>query len=132
MAKKKTVGKLKKDLQKVFNAYIRLRDADKPCISCSEYKTLQAGHYFAVGGYDGLRFDEDNTHGECSYCNCFNESHLIKYGVNLKDKIGGKDYHALCARADHYKAFGNKFTRYDLEEKIEYYKKILKFKADLD
>jgi hypothetical protein len=124
--KKKTLGKLKKDLQKVFNEYIRLRDNGKPCISCGEYNTLQAGHYFAVSGYDGLRFDEDNVHGECARCNCWDESHLIKYGINLKNKIGEQDYQDLMDRASAYKMNGYRFSRMEIEEKIEYYKQKVK------
>ena len=58
--KKKSVSlpKLKNKLQDIFNEFIRLRDAGQPCISCGENKPLQAGHYFAVKGYDSLRFDE--------------------------------------------------------------------------
>ena len=41
-----------KDLQRVFNEFIRLRDADLPCISCGRYHQGQwhAGHYRSVGG----------------------------------------------------------------------------------
>lgn len=79
----KSLPKLKAKLQEIFNEYIRLRDKDRPCISCGEIKTLQAGHYWAVGGYDGLRFDEDNVHGECAGCNGFDDMHLIGYRDNL-------------------------------------------------
>ena len=122
MAKKKTTGQLIKQLQPIFNKYIRLRDIDKPCISCGEYKVLQAGHFFAVSGYSGLRFDEDNVHGECAGCNCFNESHLILYADNLKQKIGEVDYGDLKMRAEEYKRNGVKWSRVELEEKIIYYK----------
>ena len=73
--KSKSLPKLKADLQKVFNQFIRLRDQDKPCISCGQVKLLQAGHYYPVQGYEGLRFDEFNVHGECAGCNCFNQAH---------------------------------------------------------
>jgi hypothetical protein len=123
MAKTKTVGKLKKELQVIVNQYIRLRDEGKPCISCGSYNTLQAGHFFAVGGYDGLRFDEDNIHGECARCNCWDESHLILYADNLKSKIGEHDFNALKQRAADYKRNGYKFSRPELLELIEIYKK---------
>ena len=127
MAKKaKTVGKLKKDLQKVFNAYIRQRDEGEPCISCGSFSKLQAGHYFSVGSYDGLRFNEDNVHGECARCNCWDESHLITYRRNLEIKLGRSKYLKLNMQADEYKMNGYKFTRYELEELIELYKQKLK------
>ena len=118
-----TLPKLKKKAQEVFNAYIRERDKDQPCISCGQFKTLQAGHYYPVQGYDGLRFNEDNVHGECAGCNCFDESHLIHYGQNLSEKIGVDRLTALVKEARHYKQNGYKFSRQELLEIIELYKK---------
>ena len=128
MAKKKskTLPKLKKELQLIFNAFIRKRDEGKPCISCGQFNTLQAGHYFAVGGYDGLRFNEFNCNGECVGCNCFNESHLIGYGENLIEKIGLEKYDQLKQQAKDYKMNGYKFSRSELTELIKVYKQKLK------
>lgn len=131
--KSKPIGKLLKEFQEVFNAYIRQRDKGKPCISCGEYNVLQAGHYFAVSGYKGLRFDEDNCHGEGACCNMFNESHLILYGINLKQKIGDLDYNALLRRAQAYKKGtlfneyyqNGKWNREGILKGIEYYKSLL-------
>lgn len=122
MRKPKTLPRLKAEAQKVFNDYIRRRDADKPCISCGKFAYLQAGHYYAVKGYDGLRYDEDNVHGECAGCNCFDESHLIGYGRNLVKRIGQERYDALVERAAEYKRNGNKWSRSELIEMIEKYK----------
>ena len=91
MAKKKKLQTLLKDLETLVNKYIRLRDHGKPCISCGEYKVLQAGHFFPVQGYKALRFNEDNINGECAGCNCFDDAHLIPYHDNLKKKIGETD-----------------------------------------
>ena len=63
--KKKTLPKLKFDLQKIFNKFIRLRDAEGDyftCIACGETKPKEvtnAGHFYAVKGYDSMRFNED-------------------------------------------------------------------------
>jgi len=127
MAKKKqkTLGQVKKDVQKIFNQYIRLRDKGQPCISCGEIKPLQAGHYHAVSTHDGLRFDPENVHGECAGCNCFNQSHLIGYGARLVAKIGDERYKQLLKRASDYKRNGYKFTRDELARiKGEYLEKI--------
>lgn len=114
--KQKTLGKLKQEVQTVVNRYIRLRDAGQVCISCRRTAKLEAGHFFPVKGYDGIRFDEDNIHGECAYCNRFNDAHLIGYAENLKDKIGSTRYYGLVERAEAYKRNGYKFTRSELEE----------------
>ena len=120
--KSKTLAKLKKECQVVFNKYIRLRDEGKPCISCHAYNTLQAGHYYSVGSYQGLRFDEDNVHGECARCNCFDESHLIHYGENIVNRIGKERLEALKYKAAQYRLNGYKFTRFEVEQLIIYYK----------
>lgn len=127
MAKKpKSLPKLKSDLQKLFNEFIRLRDQGKPCISCGQPKLLQAGHYYPVQGYDGLRVNEDNCHGECAGCNCFDDSHLIGYGENLKERIGDIRYEKLKWVAKEYKMHGYKWSRSELIEKIELYKNKIK------
>lgn len=87
---------------------------------------MQAGHYYAVSGYDGLRFDEDNVFCECVRCNCFDESHLIGYGSNLINRIGIERYKALQERAILYKKFGKKWSRSEIEEMIKIYKEKLK------
>ncbi len=127
MAKAKTVQQLIKQLQPLFNKWIRLRDYGKPCISCGDYKDdMDAGHFFAKSGYSGLRFDEDNTHAECKRCNRFDESHLIGYSENLKERIGETDFKALKERAEDYKKNGKKWTRGELRELIEIYKNKIK------
>lgn len=133
MKKQKKLQVLLNDFEKVFNAFIRQRDYHLPCISCNQHKELQAGHYFAVSGYKALRFDERNVNGECAGCNCFDESHLIRYGINLKRKIGELDYELLVKNAEHYKSerYSNKYylngkwDRIGIIEGIEYYKSLL-------
>ncbi len=130
--KRKTIGKLKADLDKVFNKVIRLRDTEDgygKCISCGQvfpFEELDAGHFFAKKGYDGLRYDEENVHAECRNCNRFNESHLIGYQDNLRIKIGEERLEALKERARQYKQGFFKWDRSEIEEKIIYYKEKLK------
>ena len=118
----KSLPKLKKELQDGFNLFVRLRDKDKPCISCGCFKPLQAGHFFPVGAYDGLRYDEDNCHGEDAGCNCFDNSHLESYKKNLILKIGQSAFDALVERAEDYKRVGWKWSKCELTGMIKYYK----------
>ena len=129
----KPLPKLKQLAQVVFNEYIRERDAAGgshfKCISCGQIKEVRhmdAGHYYNVGHYDGLRFDEDNVHGQCSYCNRFLHGNLIEYGQNLPERIGLKRFEALKQRAAYYKIHGHKFTRTEVMEIIEKYKQKIK------
>ena len=123
MTKAKTAGQLIKKLQPIFNRWIRERDKGKPCISCGGYfEEMDAGHFYPVSGYSGLRFDPDNVHAECRKCNRFDESHLIGYAENLRERIGETDYLALKQRAEDYKKNGYKFGRAELRELIDKYK----------
>jgi len=130
--KRKTIGKLKADLDKIYNKYIRLSktvDGYANCISCGEvhpFENLDCGHFFAKKGYDGLRYDEDNTWPECRNCNRYEESHLIGYQDNLRIKIGEERLDALKERARQYKQGFFKWDRSEIEEKIIYYKEKLK------
>ena len=79
-----------KEAQKAFNEFIRLRDADLPCISCGRYHQGQwhAGHYRSGGACPELRFNEDNTHNQCSACNNHLSGNILEYRLGLIEKIG--------------------------------------------
>lgn len=107
--------------QKVFNEYIRLRDAKDGCISCEKPSSWNgqwhASHYKTVGARPDLRFSELNCHKSCSVCNNYLSGNLAIYLQNLIKKIGqsaieslerveSKKYTAQDYKAihDHYKA----------------------------
>jgi NinG protein len=83
-------GQYLKEVQNVFNRYIRLRDEALPCISCSRFHNGQyhAGHYRTVGSRPELRFCEANVHKQCSVCNNYLSGNLIAYRVALVGRIG--------------------------------------------
>lgn len=69
-------GYFKAQAQQAFNAYIRARDADLPCISCGETNPpdlhggqWDCGHFKTVGANPELRFEERNAHKQCKSCN---------------------------------------------------------------
>ena len=51
-----------KEAQAAVNAWVRERDADRPCISCGRYHAGQwhAGHYLSTGARPELRFEPLN------------------------------------------------------------------------
>ena len=78
-----------KEVQVLFNRWIRLRDKGKNCISCNKpAKKENAGHYRSVGGNPELRFEPLNCHLQCEYCNTYLHGNLIEYRKNLIKKIG--------------------------------------------
>jgi len=87
--KLKTLQDHKKELQVIFNKFIRLRDKGKRCISCGKIpKKSNAGHYRSVGGNPELRFNEFNNNLQCEWCNTYLHGNLIDYRINLIKKIG--------------------------------------------
>jgi len=86
----KTRSALLKLAQTHFNRYIRLRDQDKPCISCDCVITGSgmASHYLSVGARPNLRFNEQNVHRSCNKCNVFLHGNLINYRIRLVKLIG--------------------------------------------
>ncbi len=79
-----------REAQAAFNAYIRLRDADQPCISCGRHHDGQyhAGHYRTAGANPELRFSEENVHKQCAPCNNHKSGDIVNYRINLVRKIG--------------------------------------------
>ena len=88
----KTRSDYLKDAQNVFNAFIRERDKNEPCISCGRYHSGQyhAGHYRSVGACPELRFCELNVHKQCSACNNHKSGNIVEYRINLVKKIGAE------------------------------------------
>jgi hypothetical protein len=74
--------------QRIVNKFIRLRDADQPCISCSEYTGNQAGHYLPVKTHPHIRFHEFNINLQCPRCNCYEHGNQAYYRKGLVDRFG--------------------------------------------
>lgn len=79
-----------KDTQIAFNAWVRARDADLPCISCGRHHEGQyhAGHYRTVGANPELRFEPLNVWKQCAPCNNHLSGNLINYRISLLQRIG--------------------------------------------
>lgn len=86
----KTRSEWLKEAQVVFNAFIRARDADLPCISCGRFHqgSYDAGHYRSVGSMPALRFHEDNCHRQCVPCNQHKAGNVVEYRLGLVERIG--------------------------------------------
>ena len=120
---KKNKPNLTKKLDKVFSAYIRLRDAMPSgcfkCISCGKIKPFEqadCGHFFSRKNMS-VRFDEDDCHAECRSCNRFSSDHLIAYQTNLIRKVGIQRFELLSAKAHQTKHWSD----FELEAMIKHY-----------
>jgi hypothetical protein len=130
---KKTKAKMKAELmtlqdyiklaQITFNKYIRLRDKGNVCISCQKPpKKENAGHFYNANNHYNVRFDENNVHLQCEHCNTFLSGNLINYRENLLKKIGAEEFNVLEGKSK----VTRKFTKEELKEIIETYKKKIK------
>ena len=106
----KTKGDWTKELQKVFNEFIRLRDRDEECISCdASNATLaekwkggkwDAGHYRSTGSAPHLRFNEANAAKQCKKCNNQLSGNIVEYRKKLIKRIGVEAVEALEANQE--------------------------------
>lgn len=128
-----TIPQLKSRLQDVFNLFIRLRDAEYPCICCGKWPksdvSLRGGqwdacHWKGRGAHDHLRYNEDNVHKGLKDCNKYGHT---DYRGRLVNRIGIDRVEAL----ESYQP-GGKWTREWLLAKIaEYSAKVKELKGKL-
>jgi hypothetical protein len=93
-----TPAKRKERTQSAFNAYIRVRDALDPCISCGQHYDLgqrHASHYRSRAAASQLRFNTFNVHASCAQCNGMKSGNIVEYRINLVKKIGVERVEAL-------------------------------------
>lgn len=128
----RTKPQLVKLAQTAFNAFIRARDAGKPCISCGTQLSsdvvggaFDCGHYRSVGSAAHMRFVEDNAHGQCKHCNRHLAGNHVEYRKGLVNRIGAKrveqiesdstlrkyTHEGLVEIARHYRAETRKILR---------------------
>ena len=91
----KKIPVLIKEAQHEFNAYIRFRDSDKPCISCGKPLdgdsiggVFDCGHYRSRGAAGHLRFHPANAHGQCKHCNRWGSGQVQDFRLGLVERIG--------------------------------------------
>ena len=121
----KTRSQWEKEAQTAFNAFIRARDADKPCICCGQPLSVgdvggsyDCGHYRSTGSAPHLRFHEDNAHAQRKQCNRWGAGRAVDYRLGLIQRIGLERVEALEAdqeprkyTADELKALRDEYRR---------------------
>ena len=114
--KLKTKTDYAKEAEHAFNAWIRFRDRDKPCISCGRHHQGQyhAGHYRTVASAKQIRYHAWNVHKQCAPCNNQKSGNIVEYRINLVRRIGEEKVRMLESNQD--------FARYD----IDYLKRLTK------
>lgn len=82
-----------KEAQAAFNAWVRARDAELPCVSCNRHHDGQwhAGHFLSTGACPELRFDPANVHKQCAPCNNHLSGNVVRYRIELLGRIGAAE-----------------------------------------
>ncbi len=122
--KTKTISQLKKEADKWFSQYIRLRDSDKNgycrCCTCpkiEKWKYMDAGHWITRNVLS-TRYEETNVHGTCQGCNRFAKGKPHLHELHIVDMHGENERNRLLDLSKHSKPM----KKVDYEELIEYYK----------
>jgi len=124
----KTISKLKKELDKWFSLYIRLRDAsDEGLVQCFtsgrvyHYKEIHAGHFISRRCL-ATRWCEVNVQPQSAKDNLFGQGEQYKFGLRLDYKYGEGTAEELELKSRQT----IKLSRVDYEDKISYYKDAVK------
>ena len=94
LEKQKTRSEWIREAQTAFNAYVRWRDRNEPCISCGKYRpekfggNFDAGHFRSRGSAPHLRFHLWNVHKQCVHCNRYLSGNVSQFRVALVWKFG--------------------------------------------
>lgn len=104
--------------RKEVNAYIRLRDQGRPCVSCGVKwrANFDAGHAYSAAKFNAIRFDFNCVHGQCRGCNRDKEGNYDNYLLHLPERIGQEAFDRLSRRAKISKQVPHTWTRYELTE----------------
>lgn len=93
------------EAQTAFNAYIRARDASKPCICCGKPfepmkpgGSVDAGHFRSRGAAGHLRFNEDNCFAQRKNCNRPGGTTYAAFRAGVVARIG--EARVLALEAD--------------------------------
>jgi hypothetical protein len=87
--KKRSVSKLKAELDSLFSKFIRYRDKGQ-CYTCpkkDDPKRMQNGH-FVPRQYLSVRYDEVNCHCQCYVCNMLYNGQPSAYAARLEREYG--------------------------------------------
>ena len=100
-----TIPKLIKKADAIFSRLVRMAGADAngmcQCVSCgrmNHWKKIHAGH-FASRTHGATRFDLENVHPQCCYCNTFSAGNPAGYGSYIKNRYGVDKIDEIWQRA---------------------------------
>ena len=120
--KKKSISKLKKELDSVFSKYIRHKYSKNGYVSCftcgvsKPIKQMQNGHFISRKHLSTRWSEEGNCKPQCVKCNIFAYGESYIFGKKLEKE--GVDVEALIFKSRQLQ----KFNKVELQEMIIEYK----------
>ncbi len=83
---------------------------------------MNAGHFFAAGNNEAVRFDEVNVNGQCIRCNKFLHGNLLEYRKGLIQKYGENALKVLELKRHNL----SKMHKFEIQYMIDLYTKKIK------
>ena len=122
----KSISRLISEARIPFQKWIRLRDANEPCISCgtTTAKIWHAGHYLKAELFTGIVFNQINVNKQCERCNTFLNGNESSYRIGLVKKYGEKIVKELEESSNFLRQY--KFTREEIKKIKTKYQKLLR------
>lgn len=120
--KKKTLAQLKKEADRVYSIYIRLKgskDGMNACYTCGKIyavKELQCGHFISRTHLN-TRWDERNTKPQCFSCNVWKRGEGARFAKHLIEEYG----HSIIEELDMQRSVIKQMKRADYVELINKY-----------
>lgn len=130
--KTKTLTEYESEAKTAFQKWIRMRDADLPCISCGTYTAypcFDGGHFYKAELFSGLIFDERNCSKQCRRCNKHLQGNQLEYRKELVRRHGEEWVKQLDEDSITKRVY--KYTKNELiAKKLQYELKIKEFKKN--
>lgn len=126
LKKSDSVKQLTKVAKLMAQKFARLRDREKPCISCgADHSNIwNGGHMYKSELYSGVRFDQLNIHKQCTKCNLHLNGNEVGYVHGFIQRYGLEKFNQISTQARQTK--NKKWSVPELQEIINDYKLKLK------
>jgi hypothetical protein len=122
----KSVAQLIKELQTVFNEYIRERDKGSPCISCRASYFSDCGHLFKISIRPAMRFNPGAAHGQCRECNSMHDGNYENFCKGIAARYVVEFLTDIIQEANNSRKNIHKWSRTEIEDLILFYKNEIK------
>jgi hypothetical protein len=106
---------LMQEADKAFQAYIRYRDKDLPCINTGQYiawddNQSDAAHFISKAANTAMRYDLRNCHKSTKASNAMQEKYIHDYRNNLFKRLGEERFAKFEADRQYWATHQRKFS----------------------